>query len=244
MALRNRFLAFAYRLILLGVGVYALVLLYTFRIVQPETYRGFYYFDNQTLLLASFVVLAEVIANGIGLGKKTNGIVPGVWSPLFLSSLSFTLFDLFAYAILSSSTTSGFFLGSDIKVMEVLIKGNRLHMTSAKAAVRQTSAASIGDFHPADRALIASWLNDFEEVRVIFIAPEGKLNPLRGDRPFFVDAATHRWLGPRRDDLRNRKKILLKSAFQIALGDLFENPVFEFLDLGIEFDHGNAPFQK
>lgn len=117
MAVRNRFLAFIYRLILLGVGVYALVLLYTFRIVESETWRGFYYFDNQTLLLASFVVFAEVIANGIGLGKKTNGIVPGVWSPLFLSSLSFTLFDLFAYAILFSSTTNGFFAGGDFKVM-------------------------------------------------------------------------------------------------------------------------------
>jgi hypothetical protein len=117
MAIRNRFLAFFYRLILLGIGGYATYLLFSFRSLSPEWWRGFYYYDCQTLLFATAIVFAEVVANAIGLNKKTNGIVPGVWSPLFIASLSFTLFDLGGYAILSSSTNSGFFAATDIKVM-------------------------------------------------------------------------------------------------------------------------------
>jgi hypothetical protein len=58
-------------------------------------WRGFYYFDCQTLLVAFVVVFAEVIANAIGLAKKTNGVVPGVWSPILLASLSspFSIFS-------------------------------------------------------------------------------------------------------------------------------------------------------
>jgi hypothetical protein len=91
--------------------------LFSFRSLSPEWWRGFYYYDCQSLLFATAIVFAEVVANAIGLNKKTNGIVPGVWSPLFIASLSFTLFDLAGYAILSSSTNSGFFAATDIKVM-------------------------------------------------------------------------------------------------------------------------------
>jgi hypothetical protein len=43
-------------------------------------------------------------------------------------------------------------------------------VASALAAMGQTPPAGIGDFHPADRALIARWLNHFEDVRIVFIA--------------------------------------------------------------------------
>jgi hypothetical protein len=53
---------------------------------------------------------------------------------------------------------------------EMAIKRDRLHVASPLAAMGQTPPAGIGDFHPADRALIASWLNHFEDVRIVFIA--------------------------------------------------------------------------
>jgi hypothetical protein len=91
MAVRNRFLAFFYRLFLLAIGGYALYLLYKYHTQDVNDWtRPLYYFDFQTLLVAFVVIFAEVIANAIGLPKKTNGVVPGVWSPLFLASLSFT----------------------------------------------------------------------------------------------------------------------------------------------------------
>jgi hypothetical protein len=43
-------------------------------------------------------------------------------------------------------------------------------MASAGAAMGQAPAAGIGDFHPADRALIASRLDHFEDVRIVFVA--------------------------------------------------------------------------
>jgi len=117
MAVRNRFLAFFYRLLLLIIGGYAVYLLYSFRSRGLEWFRSFYYFDCQTLLVAFIVVFAEVIANAIGLPKKTNGVVPGVWSPILLASLSYTFFDLVVYAIDIWAKGGNFFQGSDINIM-------------------------------------------------------------------------------------------------------------------------------
>jgi hypothetical protein len=113
MAIRNRFLAFFYRLILLGIAGYAVYLLFSYRALPDEGSRGFYFFDCQTLLVAFAVILSEVIANGIGLGKKTNGIVPGVWSPIFLASLSFLLFESIAYPLVCLATGSSYFVYSN-----------------------------------------------------------------------------------------------------------------------------------
>jgi hypothetical protein len=117
MAIRNRFLAFFYRLALLGVSGYALWILFAARKVAEEPTRGFYFFDCQTLLVAFLVILAEVIANGIGLGKKTNGIVPGVWSPVFLASLSFVLYESILYPITCLANGKPFFASVDPSVM-------------------------------------------------------------------------------------------------------------------------------
>jgi hypothetical protein len=117
MAIRNRFLAFFYRLIILGVGVYAAYLLFNYHAVGNEPTRGLYYFECQTLLFATIVLFAEVIANGIGLSKKTNGVVPGVWSPIFLAALSFVIFDSAVYASNAWATGTDFFVNADKKIM-------------------------------------------------------------------------------------------------------------------------------
>lgn len=117
MAIRNRFLAFFYRLILLGIMGYALWILFAFRQVSGESSRGFYFFDCQSLLLAFFVILSEVIANGIGLSKKTNGIVPGVWSPIFMASLSFLLFESIIYPSVVLATGASYFASTSPWVM-------------------------------------------------------------------------------------------------------------------------------
>src|SRR5574344_373346 len=54
---------------------------------------------------------------------------------------------------------------------KMAIERDRLHVASPLAAMGQTSPASIGDFHPADRALVASRFDHFEDVGVTFIAP-------------------------------------------------------------------------
>ena len=116
MAIRNRFIAFFYRLLLLLLAGYSVWLLFSFRSVTGEPGRGLYFFDCQSLLFAFAVILVEVIANGIGLGKKTNGVVPGVWSPIFLAALSFVLFDGVVYGAVSLATGSPYFQG-DFLVM-------------------------------------------------------------------------------------------------------------------------------
>jgi len=118
MAVRNRFLAFFYRLFLLAIGGYALYLLYKYHTQDVNDWtRPFYYFDFQTLLVAFVVIFAEVIANAIGLPKKTNGVVPGVWSPILLASLSYVLFDIVVYATDVWAKGGHFFLGTSINFM-------------------------------------------------------------------------------------------------------------------------------
>jgi|LAHS01.1.fsa_nt_gb hypothetical protein len=109
MAIRNRFLAFFYRLLLLGIGGYGLWILFAARALTSEASRGIYFFDCQTLLVAVVVILCEVIANAIGLSKKTNGIVPGVWSPIFLASLSFVLFESIIYPCVCLASGTPYF---------------------------------------------------------------------------------------------------------------------------------------
>ena len=116
------------------------------------------------------------------------------------------------------------------------------HVARPGAAVCQTSAASVADFDSTDRALIASRFDDFEDVGIVLIAANREFNPFRRDGSFFIDAAPHRGFRSRRNNFRDRKKVFGEGAFQIGFGHFFEDAVFEFLNLGIEFDHGISPF--
>jgi hypothetical protein len=97
MVIRNRYYAFIYRLILLGFGFYTFTLLMLSRNYEGNYAYSLLYFETQVTLVALAVVIAEVIANAVGLNKGAQGMAPGVWSPLYLGTLFFLLADSLAY---------------------------------------------------------------------------------------------------------------------------------------------------
>jgi hypothetical protein len=97
MVIRNRYYAFIYRLILLAFGFYSFITLILSRNYEGNYAISLLYFETQVTLLGLAIVLAEVIANAIGLKKGAEGLAPGVWSPLYLGTLFFLLADSLAY---------------------------------------------------------------------------------------------------------------------------------------------------
>jgi hypothetical protein len=99
MAIRNRILAFIYRIILLGFALATLALLFLDEEESGNYFESFLYFDTEITLFSAVIVLAELIANGIGLAKGARGLAPGVYSPLSLAATSYEAADLLAYPI-------------------------------------------------------------------------------------------------------------------------------------------------
>jgi hypothetical protein len=99
MAIRNRISAFVYRLFLLGFALATLAFLFLDEEENGNYFEGLLYFDTEITLLAAVVVLAELIANGIGLAKDPRGLAPGVYSPLSLAATAYEGANLLAYPI-------------------------------------------------------------------------------------------------------------------------------------------------
>lgn len=99
MVIRNRLFAFLYRLLTLGVGIYSLILLFTGAVPTGVAGFGFLSFGIQATLFATGVLVAEIIANGIGLRKRNDTLAPGVWSPVFFAALTYLLASSLAYAV-------------------------------------------------------------------------------------------------------------------------------------------------
>lgn len=109
MAIRNRILAFIYRIGILGFGLATLSLL-----ILSEGDNGNYglsvlYFDTEITLFACAILLAEIIANGIGLPKGPRGLAPGVWSPLALAAVALETTDLLAYPLAMTLVSDSYF---------------------------------------------------------------------------------------------------------------------------------------
>lgn len=99
MVIRNRWFAFIYRLLLLGIGIYCLVLLFTEAVPTGVAGFGFLSFGIEVTLFSTGVLAAEVIANGIGLKERNDTLAPGVWAPLYFAAFAYLLASSLAYAI-------------------------------------------------------------------------------------------------------------------------------------------------
>lgn len=121
MVIRNRYLAFIYRLALLAFSFYALYLAFKYLGALNEN-RSFFalaYFGTDALLLAVVVLLAEVIANLIGLKNGPDGIAPGVWSPLFVGVMVMLLFDTIAHPIMARLDGTSFFTADNLLYVSI-----------------------------------------------------------------------------------------------------------------------------
>jgi len=102
-------------------------------------------------------------------------------------------------------------------------------------AVNDTAPARGSDENAVDRAFVASDIDDFDDVRVSFVAAEREFDTLLKYRAFLIYTATHARLRPRYDLFRNvgvnARHIALVSAFY----DFFEYFVFKFLYFRVEY---------
>jgi hypothetical protein len=76
----------------------------------------------------------------------------------------------------------------------IVIKGDSSELTNVLAAVSETSATGVGDLISANGTLVASNLNDLDNIRVVFISTHRKLYALSEDRALLIYTATHRRL--------------------------------------------------
>jgi hypothetical protein len=94
----------------------------------------------------------------------------------------------------------------------VVIERNRAKLTNILATVSETSAAGIGYFKSSNRTLVASNLNDLDNIRVVFISTHRKLYALSEDRALLIYTATHCRLVTGYELPRNIHNILKQSV--------------------------------
>ncbi len=122
----------------------------------------------------------------------------------------------------------------------MLVETNGVHVAGLLATMGQTPTASVAYLHAANRAFIASGIDDFQNVFVVFVATHGEFDAIGGNSSFFINATPHRRSGTRGYFLRDIGDILLQSTVIVAFRHFLKNMVFEFLHLGIEFQHGHT----
>jgi hypothetical protein len=73
----------------------------------------------------------------------------------------------------------------------VVIERNRAELTNILAAVSETTTTGVSNLIAANGTLVASNLNDLDNIRVVFISTHRKLYALSEDRALLIYTATH-----------------------------------------------------
>jgi hypothetical protein len=73
----------------------------------------------------------------------------------------------------------------------VVIERNRAKLTNILATVSETSAAGIGYFKSSNRTLVTGYVNDLNNIGIVFITAHGNLDTLTKYGALLVNAATH-----------------------------------------------------
>jgi hypothetical protein len=95
----------------------------------------------------------------------------------------------------------------------IVIKGDSPELTNVLAAVSKTSATGVSNLIAANGTLVASNLNDLDNIRVVFISTHRKLYALSEDRALLIYTATHCRLVTGYELPRNIHNILKKLIF-------------------------------
>lgn len=100
MLIRNRLVALIYRVLELGLGIYALIVLVMADKTEASPMQSFVYFGTECLFFMVVIVALEVIFNAIDLAKNgINGIAAYVYMPLTLAVMTFLIVDALSYNI-------------------------------------------------------------------------------------------------------------------------------------------------
>ncbi len=116
MVIHDRISAFIYRVILLAIALTTVVFMF---IAFTPAWPIFFSWNGLSTLAVFFIVLAEVIANAIGLPKRGKIIAPGVYSPIFMAALTMEISNVIAYAT-SSQIFFGFYFKEGKEIFIIL----------------------------------------------------------------------------------------------------------------------------
>ena len=115
------------------------------------------------------------------------------------------------------------------------IETDRSETADIFAPVSQTSSASVCDLIPSDGTFVTGNVNDFDDIRVVFISAHCEFDSFRQNCAFLVNTATHRRRFSGNDQFRNVKQVIVKSVFPRLSGDFSQYLVFKMLYLCVEF---------
>ena len=86
MVIRDRLIALVYRIVIFGLGLWTVVVQFATNAVN-NFWGGFGNYATIVTIFALVIILAEIIANAIGMKEKRNTIAPGVVPFLFHGAL-------------------------------------------------------------------------------------------------------------------------------------------------------------
>ena len=108
----------------------------------------------------------------------------------------------------------------------IMVEAYCTEFTRVFASVRKTAAASISNLITAHRALVARYIDDFDNVRIVGIAAHRELYTLGQNRAFLINATTHGRHFPGNDSLRNVENVLNERVVPRVASDLAKNLIF------------------
>jgi len=119
----------------------------------------------------------------------------------------------------------------------VFVEGERALLANVLATVGKAASAGIRDLISADGTLVTGDLDDLNDVGVLSVAADSKLNALAKYCALLINATAHRRLVSGNDDLGNVDAILKQAVVPRKTGDLAEHLIFQMLNFCIEFTH-------
>jgi hypothetical protein len=118
-----------------------------------------------------------------------------------------------------------------------MVERDSTELTYVLATIRKTSAASISNLKSAYGALVASYLNNLNDVGVILIAAHRHLYALVNDRALLIYTAPHGRRLTGNDDLGHLREVFEQGSFKGEARNFAQNAVFQMLYLGIKLSH-------
>ena len=117
------------------------------------------------------------------------------------------------------------------------VKRDCAELAHVFAAMHKTASACARDFIAAHRTLVASNINDFDDVGIVLVSAHCKFDAFTQNRAFFVHATTHRRHFAGNDTLGDVDGVGVERTRPRLSCDLAQNFVFEMLNFCIEYSH-------
>lgn len=117
------------------------------------------------------------------------------------------------------------------------VKRDCAELAHVLATMHKTASACARDFIAAHRTLVASNIDDFDDVGVILVSAHGKFDALCKYCAFLIHATAHCGDFPGNDAFGDVYRIGVESVLPCFFCDFSQNLVFEVLNFCIEYSH-------